>query len=239
MMLALETISIGGGLPAVMLAGILAGLLHVFAGPDHLAAVAPLAASRGRRAWALGLRWGLGHAAGALLLGIVALLLREILPLEKLSSWSERSVGLVLIGVGLWGLRQAWKLRLHSHSHEHDGEAHEHIHLHGPECAHPVREKQGRHRHEHAAFGVGVLHGAAGSHHLFSLLPALALPTRLASGSYLLCFALGGIVGMLFFSGLLGRLFETLRGRGDGLYRGLLATTGLAAVAVGIFWLAA
>jgi len=238
MTLALETLSIGGGLPAVLLAGLLAGLLHVFAGPDHLAAVAPLAASRGRRAWMLGLRWGLGHAAGALLLGVGALLLREILPLEKLSAWSERSVGLVLIGVGLWGLRQAWKLRLHSHSHEHDGKAHEHIHLHGTACAHPPERSHARHRHEHAAFGVGVLHGAAGSHHLFSLLPALALPTRLASVSYLLAFALGGIAGMLFFSGALGRLFEALRGRGDRLYRGLLGATGLAAVAVGVFWLA-
>lgn len=235
---AIAALSLGNNLIAVCATGLLAGLLHVFAGPDHLAAVAPLAARQGARAWRLGLRWGLGHAAGALLLGLLALILREVLPLERLSAWSERAVGLVLIGIGLWGLHQAWRLRLHTHRHEHDEGPHEHIHAHAAGSAHPPERVDTPHDHGHAAFGVGLLHGAAGSHHLFGLLPALALPSRLASGLYLLAFALGSIAGMLFFSGLLGRFFAALRGGGERGYRALLGGTGLAAIAVGVFWLA-
>jgi ABC-type nickel/cobalt efflux system permease component RcnA len=233
----MESLIIDGGLAAIMLAGLLAGLIHVFAGPDHLAAVAPLAAGAGRRAWTLGLRWGLGHAAGALLLGLAALLLRELLPLEHLSAWSERAVGLVLIGVGLWALRQAFRLRLHSHHHEHGGEVHEHVHLHDPDSAHTPERVEKGHAHGHAAFGVGLLHGAAGSHHLFGLMPALAMPSRVAAAGYLLCFALGGVLAMLLFSGLIGRLFVVFRGRGETLYRSLLVLTGSVALIVGIFWI--
>jgi len=93
-----------------LIAGLSAGAIHVLAGPDHLAAVAPLAADRHRRPWTAGMLWGLGHAGGVLLVGIAALVLREVLPLERLSASSERLVGLVLIGIGVWGIRQAARL---------------------------------------------------------------------------------------------------------------------------------
>jgi hypothetical protein len=44
-----------------LLTGLFAGALHVLAGPDHLVALAPIAADKPRRALSLGLRWGLGH----------------------------------------------------------------------------------------------------------------------------------------------------------------------------------
>ena len=56
-------------------AGLAAGLLHVFSGPDHLAAVAPLAADeRSRPQWRAGLQWGLGHTVGVLLIAGLLLL---------------------------------------------------------------------------------------------------------------------------------------------------------------------
>src|SRR5262249_62336555 len=60
-------------------AGLGAGVLHTWTGPDHLAALSPLAVSRGRRAWGLGVRWGIGHSAGALALAGLGLLARESL----------------------------------------------------------------------------------------------------------------------------------------------------------------
>ena len=86
-----------------------AGLLHVFSGPDHLAAVAPLAADRRRRnQWRTGLQWGVGHTAGVVLIAPAAAVVREQLPLDAISAYSERIVGVALIvGVwGLWGARQ-------------------------------------------------------------------------------------------------------------------------------------
>jgi len=89
---------------AAIIAGFVAGVVHVLSGPDHLAAVAPLAMDRGTRAWRTGLQWGLGHCAGVILIGVLALLFREMLPLDWLSLWSERLVGLLLVGVGAWGM---------------------------------------------------------------------------------------------------------------------------------------
>ncbi|MCK5447261.1 MAG: nickel transporter, partial [Gemmatimonadetes bacterium] len=100
-----------------IIAGLSAGAIHVLAGPDHLAAVAPLAADREERPWTAGLLWGLGHAGGVLVVGLAALLLREVLPVERLSGWSERLVGLVLIAIGVWAIRQATRQRVHVHEH--------------------------------------------------------------------------------------------------------------------------
>ena len=95
-----------------LIAGFAAGAGHVLAGPDHLGAVAPLAADSRQRAWQAGLRWGLGHTTGVLLVGLLFLLLRDVLPVDLISGWSERLVGMVLIGIGAWGLNTTFRHRL-------------------------------------------------------------------------------------------------------------------------------
>src|SRR5215470_3679414 len=110
----------------VALTGMVAGILHVWSGPDHLAAIAPLAVRRPRRSWVAGARWGIGHSAGVALIGLLSLWFRESIPKELVSSWGERVVGVMLIGIGYWGLRKAF--RIHAHEHEHDGDRHVHLH---------------------------------------------------------------------------------------------------------------
>src|SRR5687768_14257415 len=153
-------------------AGLVAGSAHVLAGPDHLAAVAPLASvRRGLQAWRPGARWGLGHALGVGVVGGLAVLLRGVLPsgaLASVSGWSERVVGVVLIGIGIWGVRRALATRVHAHAHSHGGPRHVHVHVHGDATEH---DAPAAHVHTHAAFAVGVLHGVAGSSHLVGVLP--------------------------------------------------------------------
>jgi sulfite exporter TauE/SafE len=218
----------------ILVAGFLAGFLHVLAGPDHLAAVAPYAGAGRERAWLLGVRWGFGHAAGVALVGLLAFLLREVLPLEALSAWSERAVGVVLIGIGLWGLRAALAKRLHLHAHAHDSDPHTHVHFHAPGVSH---EDARAHRHGHAALAVGTLHGLAGSAHLLGVLPALALPTRAAAALYLAAFGLGTIAAMAAFSSFIGFLGARASARGVPLYQGFLGLCSLAALGVGGYWL--
>jgi len=220
-----------------LLAGFLAGALHVFVGPDHLAAVAPLSADAPRRAWRLGLRWGLGHAAGVALIALVAFILRRFIHLETLAHWSERMVGVVLIGVGLWGLSRIRRHRFHRHGHRHEDSEHEHIHFHDGAGPHDSGKPASGHEHGHAVMGVGLLHGAAGSHHVVSLLPALALPSNLLAALYLAAFALGNILGMTLFAGLVGLLFDRLRDSGTLVYRWTLGIVSTAALAIGIYWL--
>ena len=99
------------------IAGIFAGAVHVLSGPDHLAAIAPLASDGGRRTWQAGALWGVGHSSGVFLVGLLALLFKDWLPLDALSSWSERLVGIVLLAIGLWGLLRALRWRVHTHTH--------------------------------------------------------------------------------------------------------------------------
>lgn len=84
------------------LTGLLLGSGHAVSGPDHLAAVAPLAT--GRRAWRVGLSWGAGHAGGVVVVALALALLGTALELETLGRWGERIVGLSLIGMGAWML---------------------------------------------------------------------------------------------------------------------------------------
>jgi len=157
-------------------AGLAAGLLHVFSGPDHLAAVAPLAADGDRNHWKTGLQWGFGHTAGVLMIAALLLLVREQLPLDAISAYSERIVGVALIAVGGWGI---WKAS---------------------------RQTPKTHSHAGASFAMGTVHGLAGSSHLFGVVPALAFAARMDSILYLAGFGAGAIVGMSAFAAGMGLL---------------------------------
>jgi len=164
--------------------------------------------------------------------------LRELLPLEALSSWGERLVGVVLIGIGLWGFRRALGLRVHVHAHKHDGMSHEHVHVHagGAEHAHAPGLAL-PHSHTHAAFAVGVLHGLAGSSHLLGILPALAFPTRAESIAYLAAFGVATIFAMTAFAAAMGLIAGRARSGGADFYRNLLYACSAAAIFVGGVWL--
>ena len=192
-------------------AGLAAGVLHVFSGPDHLAAVAPMAADGGRQKWRMGLQWGIGHTAGVVLIAALLLLLREQLPLDLISGYSERIVGVALIAVGAWGLRGAWVQRC------------EGAKVHG-------------HTHAGASFAMGTLHGLAGSSHLFGVLPALAFSLRGDAVLYLTGFGIGAMAGMSAFAAAVG-VISIRFGSTQGRYRGFLYASSAAALVIGGFWL--
>ena len=214
------------------IAGLVAGFLHVFSGPDHLAAIAPLAVDVRRRAWITGLRWGIGHSAGVFAVGILSLLLRDLLPLENISHWSERIVGVLLIAIGFWGIRKA--MEVHSHEHEHAGERHVHLHTHS--ASQPHREIQA-HTHNHTALGIGTIHGLAGSSHFLGVLPAIAFPNVMDGILYLIAFGLGTIVAMSFFSTALSSVAGRLTQRTVAGYRNLMCGCSVATLLVGAYWL--
>jgi ABC-type nickel/cobalt efflux system permease component RcnA len=218
--------------------GLLAGAVHVVTGADHLAALLPLSIGRRRGAWALGARWGVGHSLGVLAIGALAVALKERFDLGLVEAWGERLVGVLLIAIGLLGLRRALRLTLHAHPHDHHGEAHAHLHLHtGTERAHgPDSHPAAAARHGHTAFFAGTLHGVAGTAHLLGVLPALALPGFVASGAYLLAFAAGTILAMAGFAAIVGEGSARMA-RGPALLRPLLCTASGVTVAVGVAWL--
>lgn len=213
----------------IAVTGALAGLFHVLAGPDHLAAVAPLAVGRRRRGWLAGWTWGIGHTSGVVVVALLAVLLRDALPpIDLISAWSERLVGAALIVVGLWALRRS--ARIEPRPHAHGAVPHDHLHVQaGPGW---IR----RLGHVHASFCLGVLHGVAGSSHFLGVIPALALPTRTAAVTYIAAFGIGTVAAMTAFAAVVSRAARSAEPH-HGLHRGLLAAAAVLAIVVGGIWL--
>ena len=213
----------------IAITGVLAGIFHVLSGPDHLAAVAPLAAADRERGWMAGWSWGFGHAAGVVTVAVVAILLRELLPpVELISAWSERLVGVALIAVGLWALRRGAPIA--PARHEHGALTPNHMHVQsGPRWLRRLG-------HAHASFYLGVLHGVAGSSHFFGVLPALALPSRAAALGYIGAFGVGTVCAMTVFAAVIGSAGTRLR-PGTIAHRGMMLTAAALALSVGGWWL--
>ena len=212
----------------LVLTGALAGLLHVLAGPDHLAAVGPLALEGRRRGWVAGWTWGIGHASGVVVVAALAVLLRDLLPpIEMISAWSERIVGVALIGVGFWALGRSGRIR--PAPHVHGATAHDHLYVQaGPGWIRRIG-------HAHASFCLGVLHGVAGSSHFVGVLPALALPSRVAAMTYIAAFGAGTVAAMTGFAAAAGRLGAF--SHRPVVYRVAMTSAAVVALLVGSWWL--
>jgi len=190
------------GAPLLVALGIafVLGLRHA-SDPDHLVAVTSLVAADDgdvRAATRLGAWWGVGHAVTLLALGLPLIALKSQLP-AWLESAAEKGVGLVILALAArvivkWA-RGDYRAGPHTHEH-HDHHAHDHRHL---------REGEGTgHRHNQLrsprqAFGIGMLHGLAGTGAVVVLLIA-ALPSRLEAAAALAVFAPMSIVSMALFT---------------------------------------
>ena len=226
--------------------GLIASIIHVVAGPDHLAAVSPLALNAKFRPWLIGMAWGIGHVTGMLLIGLFFFFFRELIPIEFISDNSERIVGILLIAIGIWALIKVAGFHKSQHAHEHthtnDGGA---VYIHRHEHSHKETNK---HTHKHdrakenqsywAAAGIGILHGFAGVSHIVSMLPTLAFENNYQATLYLVGFAAGTIVAMVAFSFLMGLLAKKAsEKRKDTVFIVINVLAGISAIFVGIFWM--
>ena len=217
----------------IAITGLMAGVVHVLSGPDHLAAVAPLAIAERRRGWLAGWTWGVGHASGVVVVAVLAVLLRDVVPdvfpaIDTISNWSERLVGGALIGVGLWALRRG--VRLAPAPHGHGPQVHGHLHVQtGPGWLRRLG-------HAHASFYLGVLHGVAGSSHFFGVLPALALPTQGAALAYIAAFGVGTVTAMTAFATAVGYSGSRIP-HAAALHRGMMFAASALAIIIGGYWL--
>ncbi|MGH2801130.1 MAG: hypothetical protein ACRDM0_26345 [Thermoleophilaceae bacterium] len=179
------------------------GLRHA-SDPDHLVAVTSLVAVEGgdsRAAARLGAFWGLGHAATLLAIGLPLIALKSELP-RWLETGAEKAVGLVIVllaGRVSWKwLRGDYRVGRHGHGPASDvdpGSRHRHLR----------RGRRPDHRHVHVrtprqAFGIGLLHGLAGTGAVVLVLIA-ALPTRLEAAAALAVFAPMSIISMAGLTG--------------------------------------
>jgi high-affinity nickel permease len=191
------------GAPLLVALGValVLGLRHA-SDPDHLVAVTSLVAVDGgdtRGAARLGAWWGAGHAAILLVVGLPLIFFKSQLP-PWLESAAEKAVGAVIILLAVrvmvkW-MRGDYRVQTHSHRASETDSDHE------SRLRHLQSGASASHRHRHVrtpqqAFGIGVLHGLAGTGAVVLLLIA-ALPTQLEAAAALTVFAPMTVVSMAF-----------------------------------------
>jgi ABC-type nickel/cobalt efflux system permease component RcnA len=227
-----------------LITGIIASMAHVITGPDHLAAVTPLAIDSRKKSWIIGLSWGIGHTTGMLIIGGLFILVKGFLPVDKISAHSEILVGILLIAIGLWAILRVLKKKpphhhVHPHVHSHPKFLiHIHRHAHEDQVEHLHEHKKSYPQNAGMALLVGIVHGFSGFSHLLAVLPALALPTRMAAVFYLSGFAFGTILTMVVVTLILGTIAyrSSLQKKSDFLF-GFSLSGGVLAICIGIFWI--
>ncbi len=119
--------------------------LHTITGPDHYLPFIALGKARRwplAKALSITALCGVGHVLGSVVLGLLGISLGlavgriEIIEGVRgnLAAWLLIALGLVYM---VWGLRRAWKNKVHAHPHTHaDGTVHTHSHSHHHDHGH-------------------------------------------------------------------------------------------------------
>lgn len=180
-----------------LLLTIYAGFAHAFEA-DHLLAVSNIVSKRNTIKMSVkdGIFWGLGHASTIFFIGILMIVFKTAIS-ERYFHYFEAVVGLMLITLAVYRLIKfftAKKIIIHTHPHVHPGEQHQHLHVH-------IGAKE-KHKHPHSlAYGVGLVHGLAGSGALIVIV--MSQMKRPFDGlTYLVIFGIGCIAGMMLAAGL-------------------------------------
>ena len=166
-----------------------AGFTHAFEA-DHLLAVGSIVSSRNNVRMSLrdGIFWGLGHASTILFIGLIMIILKVSVP-GKYFHYFEATVGCMLIVLAVYRL-----IKFYQNKKISSAKPHYHLQIANsdeqPQC------------HSHSlAYGVGLVHGLAGSGALVAIV--MSQMKGPADGlTYLLLFATACIGGMMLAAGL-------------------------------------
>ena len=201
-----------------LLTALVAGFAHALE-PDHMAAVTTFASRRPRplQAVGFGVRWGVGHSASILVVGVALVALNLRIP-ERLSRGLEFGVGGMLLALGLWLL---WSV-LHERAHRLAGAS---------------AETPAPHAHRHGTLWVGMAHGLAGTAPLVALLPAATARSGWMAAAYLLFFGVGTTLAMGLYAIAAGLVFDRAGARAPAFGGTLRALTAVGSAALGVVWM--
>ena len=186
------------------------GFGHAFEA-DHLVAVSNIVTKRGRLALAVkdGLYWGLGHTSTICLIGLVMIVGKATF-LNGYFGYFEALVGLMLVLLGIFRLTQYFHKKEHPH-----------------QLVDPAD-------HHHLAYGVGLVHGLAGSGAMV-LLVMTGIQSTFNSMLYLLLFGLGSAAGMLVAAGIFSVAFSHKTTHHHGLQLRLVLLSSVLCIGYGIY----
>jgi len=183
------------------------GFGHAFEA-DHLVAVGNIVTKRNKLSLAIkdGVYWGMGHTSTIFLIGLIMIIGKATF-LDGYFGYFEAGVGLMLILLGGYRLYQYYykKDQLVSTENNH-----------------------------HLAYGVGLIHGVAGSGAMI-LLVMTEIQTSFNSMLYLLIFGIGSIIGMLVAAGLFSLPFSKKLVNNQSLQFGLVLFSSLLCIGYGAY----
>lgn len=188
------------GFLSILALGFVLGIKHAIE-PDHVIAVSTIASQSKKlfRSSLAGVFWGIGHTATLFIIGIILILMKGEIP-EKWAMSLEFLVGIMLVYLGASTIL-SFK-NIHVHQHEHDGEKHKHVHSHTHSDKH-----EHKHQHKNVSYLksllIGLVHGLAGSGAMV-LLTMSTVKSVWEAAIYILIFGVGTIIGMLFFTTIIG-----------------------------------
>lgn len=246
----------------IALLGLLLGMRHA-TDPDHVIAVTTIL-SRERRlltAARIGVVWGLGHTLTVMLVGAAIIAFKIAIP-TRLGLAMEFAVAVVLILLGVGAASSMVRkfaarvrgtssdhqdLVVHAHSHAHAGSVHSHPHVHIGTGKKPHDSTHLDHRIPAdilpafgsrspllKSFGVGLVHGLAGSAAI-ALLVLSAIPQPLWATLYLAIFCAGTIIGMGLITAAIATPFVVASRKVSWLHQGLVTGSGLLSFGFGLF----
>lgn len=206
---------------SLMLLALVLGFKHSY-DSDHLIAVSNILrkVDSVKSSIKIGLSWAIGHMLTATVITIILFVFRESF-LDSVLPNFEKIVGILLIALGIFSLRDF--LSLHSHRHSHGNMVHSHGHTH-------LRKNNDSHSHAHM-FGIGIIHGLASNDEILMLLTASLAITSI--GSLILAlgmFSLGVIAGMALFAAIFS--YPIIKMHSEKMYRLVSFGTG----SIGIFY---
>lgn len=193
--------------------GFVLGIKHALE-PDHLIAVSTIAI-RSKKLWpsALsGVFWGIGHTATLFIVGIIVILMKGEIP----DIWAmslEFLVGIMLVYLGITSILSFKNIHVHKQEH--------------------------RHQHKDISYMksmlIGFVHGLAGSATMILLTMSTA-KSALEGAIYILIFGGGTVIGMLFFTTLLGIPF-VLNAKKLNINKTLIKITGGISTVFGVYYM--
>lgn len=149
-----------------------------------------------------------------------------------LSKWGGTTVGLTLLAIGALGVYESFFENEHSYGSGNEGFT---TQGDGTLVANTSSSSGGEVKRTFgvATFATGIVYGLQPDA-LFVIVPALALPTKLAAAAYIIMFVVGTVAAMGAYTGIIGATSAAIKKNNSGLTKNLSGFASVVAIGIGL-----